>query len=143
MQLSIPIYPGITFGQLSQSAIDNSDGPVLSINQMHWFHKMHFSHRDDMNIHPLSSPFNDKSKLPHAVHTIGHFPKTHVIVAELDILHDEGLLYVDYLKQYPVIDVSVKCYNNTPHGFLGSSIFPHGREVLGDVTRLIRECLKK
>mmetsp|Transcript_18697 Transcript_18697/g.27050 ORF Transcript_18697/g.27050 Transcript_18697/m.27050 type:complete len:364 (+) Transcript_18697:86-1177(+) len=128
VSLSIPIYPVIYWGVLSQSKHDNSMQPVLSSALMEWFSLRYFTSRDEM-CHPLANPLSgDVSKLP----------RTHIITAEFDCLRDEGLEYMLKLQSAGV-NVSYKQYNNTCHGFFGAEyLATHGRQAVVDISNVIR-----
>ena len=124
----------MTFTALSPSAVENSEGILLPASTKLWFDLLHLGDfNSHLLTHPLLSPVcRGKIKKPES------FPKTHVITAELDILRDEGQYYVKYLKQNGV-SVTHHQYDNTPHGFFGSSVFPHGRTALFSVCDVIRD----
>ena len=108
VSLSIPIYPVVFHGILSQSCHDWALAPILSAATMNWFSLCYFDHRDQIQ-HPLADPlFGHIEKLP----------RTHVITAEYDVLRDEGLEYADRLREAGVA-VSYRQYDNTHHGFFG------------------------
>jgi acetyl esterase len=131
VKLAISIYPSTTHGRLTRSVIENADAPVLTVKTMNWFNLLHYRSPGDL-FHPLSTPFARPPLIKGGI-----FPRVHVITAELDVLRDEGFLYVNYLEEAGV-NVTHRFYPNTPHAFFGSSIFPHGRESLQDVCDLIR-----
>ncbi len=133
VHLSVPIYPVVTFNELTLSAVDNSDGAILSINTKLWFSLMYFGHNQHHLLrHPLLSPIKSSP-----VQDPKTFPRTHVITAELDVLRDEGEYYVDYLRSSGV-NVSHKRYNGTVHAFFGATVLPHGKQALHDVSEIIR-----
>ena len=84
----------------------------------------------------LSSPLNWN---PPGGLTTKSFPKVHVITAELDMLHEDGRAYVNYLKKHEVT-VTHEHYDSV-HGFFGISLFPYGRKALYDVCKLLKENL--
>jgi acetyl esterase len=133
VKLSIPVYPCVTFNALSASAVENSEGILLSASTKMWFDLMHLGPFNGHLLgHPLLCPTSRGE-----IENPQTFPTTHVITAELDILRDEGQFYVKYLQENGV-SVTHTLYNNTPHGFFASSVFPHGREALFDVCDLIK-----
>jgi acetyl esterase len=109
VSLSIPIYPVVFHGVLSQSWLDSANCPVLSSFTMDWFSLRYFEHRDQI-FHPLAYPLAGP---------IEKLPRTHVITAECDVLRDEGLEYADVIREAGV-DVTYKQYDNTCHGFFGA-----------------------
>lgn len=133
VKLSIPVYPCVTFTNLNHSIVENASGIILSANTKLWFDLMNLG---AFNSHKLIDPLLNPVARGH-IQNAENFPRTHVITAELDILRDEGKYYVSYLEQNKVA-VTHKMYDSTPHGFFGSSVFPHGREALFDVCDIIK-----
>lgn len=136
--LSIPVYPCVTFSNLNQSTVENAEGILLPVSTKLWFDLMHLgAFNSHLTSHRLLAPV---SRGP--ITKPETFPRTHVITAELDILRDEGQYYVSYLEKNGV-NVTHKMYRNTPHGFFGASVFPHGREALFDVCAVINSHFSK
>jgi acetyl esterase len=129
VSLAIPIYPVITFGQLSQSKFDNSHQPILPAAVMEWFNLRYFSSREEMASRYANPYFGDLTKLP----------RTHIITAEYDVLRDEGIEYYETLRSLGV-NVTHAHYDNTVHGFYGAEYFvTHGKQSVIDTATLIKQ----
>jgi acetyl esterase len=128
VKLSIPIYPAISFGVLSESKVKNHDAPFLKALSVDWYNLRYFRQRSDL-LDPLATPLqrNDLHLLP----------RTHVITAECDVLVGEGEEYVSLLKRNGV-EVTHTNYLNTIHGFFGVELLTHGNEALVDTCHLIK-----
>ena len=126
VKLSIPIYPVVFFGTLSESKLEYADAPILTYKALEWYNLRYFSSRSDL-MHPFANPL---------VRNLTNLPRTHVITAECDVLVDEGKAYVAALQQANV-NVTHKMYMNTVHGFFGAILLTHGTEALLDTCRLI------
>jgi acetyl esterase len=131
IQLSVAVYPVITFGVVSASKVENFDMPILPAVMMEWFSNRYFTtSRDLMN--PLVCP------LLRSKEELAKVPRTHVITAQYDVLRDEGIAYVSALRSAGVC-VTHKNYDNTVHGFFGNASITHGTEALLDAAQVIRE----
>lgn len=128
VKLSIPIYPAISFGVLSETKILHHDAPILKALSVDWYNLRYFRKRSDM-IHPLATPLGRND-----LHLV---PRTHVITAECDVLIGEGEEYVELLKNNGV-DVTYRSYPNTIHGFFGVELLTHGTDALKDTCDLIK-----
>lgn len=128
VKLSIPIYPAISFGVLSETKISHHDAPILKALSVDWYNLRYFKQRSDM-IHPLATPLGRKD-----LHLL---PRTHVITAECDVLIGEGQEYVQLLQKNGVT-VTYRNYPNTVHGFFGVELLTHGTEALRDTCDLIK-----
>jgi acetyl esterase len=129
ISLSIPIYPVIFFGQLSQSKFDNSYQPILPAAVMDWFSLRYFNSREEMSSRLANPYFGDLTKLP----------RTHVITAEYDVLRDEGVEYFQTLKSLGV-NATHQHYDNTVHGFYGAEYFvTHGKQAVIDTANVIKQ----
>lgn len=134
VKYAVSVYPGsIAVGEHTASKELNKDAPVLPKATLDWFHYMHVGDKPiaELKQHPLFSPLNRLPPSPDA------FPRTHVITAELDPLRDDGLAYVKFLSDAGI--ETTHTHYSSVHGFFGISIFPHGKEALKDVCRLISE----
>jgi acetyl esterase/lipase len=66
------------------------------------------------------------------------FPNTIIILAEHDILRDEGIKFGKILgERYVPVDVLV--YNSTSYGFFGRSQHPLGDVALSKASELLRK----
>ena len=132
--MAIPIYPVIYFGVLSESKVRNADAPVLKATSVDWYNLRYFRYRSDL-VHPLANPL-ERSK-----EQLAKAPYTHVITAEFDVLLDEGVEYVQALRDVGV-KVTYKNYRNTVHGFFGNQLLTHGQAAMDDVCDILKRELR-
>ncbi len=126
ISLSIPIYPVVNFGFMSESKVENATAPILTARIMDWYSLRYFNSASEQR-HPLANPL---------VRDLVGTPTTHVITADCDVLRDEGMALYQALFKAGV-RVTYKNYMNTVHGFFGAILLPHGTEALTDVIELI------
>jgi acetyl esterase len=81
---------------------------------------------DDYTFQPLLTP----------LHILAHFPPTHIVVAEYDVLRDDSLLFAEKL-QAASVTVTVANYNTTVHGFFGRSLFPAGLRAVREASDVL------
>lgn len=130
VKISVPVYPVITFGSISQSKVDNYNMPVLPAVMMDWFSNRYFNSSEDL-MTPLVCP------LKRSKEELARVPRTHVITAQYDVLRDEGVAYVSALKDAGV-EVTYKNYDNTVHGFYGNAGMTHGMTALAETADVIK-----
>lgn len=128
IKLSIPIYPVVSFGLLSESKVRHYDAPMLKSLSMDWYNLRYFKNRKDL-FDNLATPLYRTD--------LYLLPRTHVITADFDPLVDEGIEYVILLKKHGV-NVTHKNYLNTVHGFFGAELLTHGTEALLETCELIK-----
>lgn len=127
--IAVPIYPVITFGLMNQSKLRNAFAPILKAISMDWYNMRYFSAMTDI-LHPLANPLVRSQK------ELSRVPYTHVITAEYDVLMDEGIAYVNALKEAGAHRVTYQNYDNTVHGFFGSRLLTHGLKAMEDVCEI-------
>ncbi len=125
--LQVLVYPvtDANFDRPSYLAPDNQ--LLLSREGMIWFWN-HYAPDTTQRSEPDASPLQaaDLSGLPSAV----------VILAEHDVLLDEGQAYADRLKAAGV-PVEVTCYPGQMHGFFTLLMLPAGAEAIEQIARAI------
>ena len=104
--LVYPMNDLSSFGTESYKA--HGEGYLLTTDSCEWYRNHYLSSIEDRT-NPLASPIltSDLKGLPPAL----------VILAALDVLHDEGAAYADRLKKAGV-PVTVSCYDGAIHAFL-------------------------
>ncbi|SFF65580.1 acetyl esterase [Fontimonas thermophila] len=88
---------------------------------------------------PLWTPGMRRHDLATPLHTcdLTGLSRTLLILAEQDLLHDEGAEYARLLRQSGVA-VEVREYPGTQHGFFGFKPSPAYRQAIGDVAAWVR-----
>lgn len=128
IKLSIPIYPVISFGILSESKVTHYNAPMLKGQSIDWYNLRYFKNRQDMF---------DKLATPLYRNDLNLLPTTFVITAEFDPLVEEGKEYVTLLKNNGVQVTHIN-YPNTVHGFFGTDLLTHGHKALFDTCNIIK-----
>jgi len=102
-------YPATNFPtSLPESHHTYGSGYGLTRAQMMWFWQQYLPDRSWAN-HPHVSPLQVRN-------AVG-LPPSYLVVAECDILHDEGVAYADMLTRAEV-DTTLQVYAGVNHGFL-------------------------
>ena len=104
------LYPVTNANMDSDSYMQFKDGPWLSKKAMEWFFDAYLPDKDyknDIYVSPLKTEISDLKNLPPAL----------VIVAENDVLRDEGEAYARKLIEAGVDTVCVRI-NNTCNDFI-------------------------
>ena len=104
------IYPVTDADMDSESYKQFKDGPWLSKKAMEWFFDAYLpdkNYKNDIYVSPLKAEISDLQNLPPAL----------VIVAENDVLRDEGEAYARKLIEAGVNTACVRI-NNTCHDFI-------------------------
>ena len=89
------------------SYVQNAAGPILSAKEMSWFWDMYLSKSEDGE---------DSRASPYLAKNFAAMPPSKIVVAEMDILRDEGLAYAERLREAGV-PVDVTLFHGAPHGF--------------------------
>jgi acetyl esterase len=108
LKAQILIYP-VTNYSFDNPSYELYDKYLLPVHKMKWFWDQYL-HSPEEGMQPYASPLQakDLSKLPPAL----------VLLAELDILRDEGRLYAEALQKAGN-DVQLTIKKGMIHGFLG------------------------
>lgn len=128
------LYPALApaEGTTSPSYEENAEGCGLTRGGMAWFWR-HYLARPEDGDDPYAAPLRatDLARLPPAL----------VVVAEHDVLRDEGLAYADRLRASGV-DVAVLAYPGLIHGFLWmAKVLDEATDVLDVIGGRLREVL--
>jgi acetyl esterase len=114
----ITVYPCLDHGVYTDSHFRyrNTNG-MLSLIQMQWYWALYLGDNqsvcgDDFRACPARTPNN----------ILKQFPRTSIILAKYDVLLDEGIDFVNRLKENDV-NADYTIYNDTIHGFFGRPIF--------------------
>ncbi|MFF0143214.1 alpha/beta hydrolase [Streptomyces sp. NPDC005227] len=103
-------YPVTDAGQDTNTYREFADGPILTAKSMAWFWDSYapdHCRRAEITASPLRATLDELSGLPPAL----------IIVAENDVLRDEGEAYARRLTSAGVATTSVR-YNSTVHDFM-------------------------
>jgi acetyl esterase len=128
------VYPATDHGYGTQSAIDNAEGYLLTMDAMHWFTGHYLGADPARADDPLASPLRATD--------LGGLPPALVITAEFDPLRDEGEAYGHKLQDAGVA-TTVHRYDGQIHGFVG--LFPMldgGRDALQEMAEAVRSALR-
>lgn len=103
------VYPVTDWNSLRPSHVENALSPTLPEANLPWFSGMYFANQSDSKM-PFASPINatDFKGLPPAT----------VVLADLDVLRDDGKAYADKLKAAG-IPVALETYPGVLHEFFG------------------------
>ena len=85
----------------------NAEGPILTAAEMAWFWDMYLTKEEDGD---------DSRASPYVAKDLSAMPPSKIVVAEFDILRDEGIAYADRLRESGV-PVDVTLFHGAPHGF--------------------------
>jgi len=125
------VYPA-TDQDFNRSSHQNfGTGHFLTTDMMRWFsaHYTGGGPTDDWRIHPLKAE------------SLAGLPPAHVIVAEFDPLHDEGVAYAERLRAEGGVATLVD-YPGMIHGFFTfPAVLTQGRQAIEDAGAALREAL--
>jgi len=115
--------------------------PTKSAKKFHngYFLSRAFADLCDQAAFPDNAEFVASSYLRHLKPTrdFSRLPSTHVILAEYDMLHDEGAQYAETLKKSGV-EVTVTDYPNTVHGFLSLGFTTEAYNSVSEVLKVLK-----
>jgi acetyl esterase len=100
-------YPATDFDSHRPSWTEHADAPLLTAADARWFMSLYLSSDEDRN-NPLVSPEKAVS--------LAKLPPAHVVLAEVDVLRDDGLAFAERLRADGV-PVTVSRYPGVFHGF--------------------------
>lgn len=132
IKLQLLIYPITNHDFDTPSYLEFADGYGLTRDAMRWFWKQYLANAEDGE-HPYASPLRaDVSKLPSA----------HFILAEYDVLRDDGAAYAQRLKEAGV-PTAVRRYHGMIHGFVHfAGVLDAGKQATDDAALVLREALR-
>lgn len=125
------IYPVLEADFSRDSYIQNAEGYLLTTRHMQWFWD-HYADADARQ-DPYAAPLRAAD--------LSGLPPTHIVIAEYDVLRDEGLAYAKRLREAGV-PVAVRNYPGAFHGFFGfGALVPVARVAFDDVVAELRSTL--
>lgn len=107
------IYPANGLDFDAPSYFNNAEGFGLTRKSMIWFWEQYLNSNDESNPYAV----------PHAATSLMNLPPTILITAEYDVLHDDGALYAEKLREAGNT-VTYRDFPGHIHGF-----FSHGKYV--------------
>ncbi|MDR6998414.1 alpha/beta hydrolase [Neobacillus niacini] len=125
----ILIYPVTDFSFKTPSYLKNGEGYFLTRDSMEWFTSQYLNKEEEkLNVYAAPLKAKDLSQLPPAF----------VITAEYDPLRDEGLAYVERLRQAGV-QAEYTSYEGMIHGFFWmAGIMDKGKQAIDHVARYLQ-----
>lgn len=128
--LQVLVYPVLALLDEERFAShrDNADAPIVSARTMQWFWDLYLS-----GAQPRS---DDARQSPYDADLTG-LPRTLVAVAELDLLRDEGIGFVDRLRQAGT-PAELVSYPGAIHGFWGlGGLLEQAEELTQEIGRFL------
>ena len=126
-------YPVTQFGESFTSTRTYAEGYGLDKDVLDWCYDKYL---------PLGADLTDVRLSPLGAAELRGLPPAYVMLAECDMLHDEGLAYAERLRAAQV-PVTVADYPGLIHGFtLLQSVLPQAHEALTKAAKALREAVK-
>jgi acetyl esterase len=127
-RVEVLAYPALDPSMSRDSYRAFADDDFLSRAEMEWYWAQYLGPDGDAG-DPLAAPAGARD--------LGGLPPTMVIVAENDVLRDEGEAFAERLRLAGVT-VTARRYGDMPHGFLAMTRYLDGaREAIGDVAKAL------
>ncbi|WP_269620648.1 alpha/beta hydrolase [Zhongshania sp. BJYM1] len=106
-----------------------------TVNQLwHWYTRDSALWSEGQTAHELATPFR--------VDDLNGLPSAFVLLAENDLLHDEGKAYAERMVSAGV-EVSSKLYPNQQHGFVGTQPSSAHSEAVNDIANWLTAYWKR
>jgi len=122
------VYPVLDADFTRPSYTENATGYLMTTHHMRWFWDQYADETQRRD--PLAAPVR-------ALDLTG-LPPTHIVLAEYDVLRDEGLQYARQLRQADV-PTSVVTYAGAFHGFFGfGALIPVARQAFDEAMAALR-----
>ena len=125
------IYPSTDRNFGLPSAKQYAEGYLLTLTGMRWFWDHYLNHPGEAD-DPRASPVWAES--------LAGLPPALVVIAEHDVLRDDGLAYATRLSEAGV-PTRVAHYNDVPHGFFTLTVTPRARKIIGEMGAWLMETL--
>jgi acetyl esterase len=131
--LQVLIYPAVDHDFNRPSMRENSEGYLLSRNDMVWFWHHYLARPDDAS---------QAYAVPMRAEDLQGLPPARILVAEYDPLRDEGVAYAHRLREAGV-PVALTCYEGMIHAFLAqTAIFDKARKAIEEIGAALREAFQ-
>jgi acetyl esterase len=128
------LFPVTQFGGMFESVRTYATGYWLEKETLDWYYDKYL---------PLGADLRDVRLSPLNANDLRGLPPAYVMLAECDILHDEGLAYAEKLRAADV-PVTIADYPGLLHGFtLLQSVLPQAHEALAKAAKALREVFDK
>jgi acetyl esterase len=125
------IYPVLDDRCESRSYESFAKGFGLTRDDMRWFWKQYAG---DQPTGVYASPVKAES--------LAGLPKTILLTAQYDVLHDEGEAFAEKLRQDGV-EVESRCYDGMLHGFIHfATAFDKSQEAIDDLAAKIKDSVR-
>lgn len=126
------LYPVTQFGSTFESTRKFTAGYGLEKDTLDWCYDQYL---------PLGADLSEPRLSPLGSDDFDGLPRAYVMLAEYDLLHDEGLAYAEKLRAAGV-SVIVDEYPGLLHGFtLLQSVFPQAHEALAKAAKAFRDAV--
>jgi len=132
LRFQLLIYPVAAKDFTLPSMRAYGEGFLLTATGMHWFWNHYLSMPGDAR---------DVRACPILAPSLKGLPRAHIVLAEYDILRDEGEEYGRRLDQAGV-PVQVVCYDGMIHAFATMSVVDRTLEILKDMGQALRRGLE-
>lgn len=129
------IYPTVAPAENSKfgSYISNGEGYMTTAASMRWFYEHYLA--------DVAGELDNPYAFPLHAEDLRGLPPAHVVTAEYDPLHDEGVAYATALAEAGV-ETTAADYPGVIHGFFWMPArIAKGRTVVGDMAQVLRERL--
>jgi acetyl esterase len=126
------VYPVVApaAGSVHPSMTERADGPLMTRAELEWFWELYLADPGDAT-DPRAAPLHDPDPAAR--------PPTHVVVAGLDPLRDEGLAYAAFLAAAGV-PTGVSTYDGAAHGFWWMDAeMAQARELTTELATLVHD----
>lgn len=125
------IYPATTHDTGTESMRTHGGSGILTLKGMQWFLDHYLNRPEDTDSLQFS---------PLKAESLAGLPPAHVVIAEIDILADEGRAYARALEAAGVPVRVTECPGMI-HGFLGMTILERTQGYLSEIGKILREAL--
>jgi len=131
--LQVLLYPATNHDFTTSSYQQYAEGYLLTTTGMKWFWQQ-YAPEESMAKEPYATPLNAED--------LAGVPPALVILAEYDVLYDDGQQYAARL-QAAGIAVEKKCYQGMIHGFVGRvGVFDTAREAIDKIADALQRSFR-
>ncbi len=125
------IYPATDLNFERPSMSEHAEGYILTLEGMKWFWNHYLNDTREADS-PLACPLRAES--------LAGLPRALVLIAEYDVLRDEGLAYAERLKAEGV-PTEVIHYDDVIHAFFTMNVVPRTNEIVESTGRWLAAAL--